>query len=402
MKKSFLQLFYIVVTSLALWMGVSVKSYAQYKTDSLQIMLLTATPGTEIYSLYGHSALRVYDEAKGNDIIYNYGIFDFETPNFYLKFINGNLLYQLGKSSFNRFVSSYEQSGQGIYQQRLNLTNKEKWQLVGNLEINYLPENRFYRYSFFHDNCATRIRDLIAKSIDGTIIYDNAYIKKSESFRDLIKIYQHGYPWVDFGTHILIGSDADSICKITDYMFLPIPMMNIYVHSKILSKGIARPLIDSPINILPGTLITQTPNPITLPLTVIGGLFMMVLLVSILGYRKNKHYKFIDQIVLLLTGIIGVTILLVWVGSAHQVLSRNYNIVWANPISLVFVFFLFFKTPPKWFPKASIVYGSLLALFILVSLFIRQSIPASAYPIMGILIVRLVKFGLLQIRKEVV
>jgi len=393
MKKSCLQKFCIAILSFFALLGFPTNGHAQYPTDSLQIMLLTATPGTEIYSLYGHSALRVYDVWKGNDIVYNFGIFDFDTPNFYTKFVNGKLLYQLGKTSFNRFVHSYELSGQGIYQQKLNLTNHEKWQLIGNLEINYLPENRYYRYDFFHDNCATRIRDLITKSVDGKIVYDPAYIKKPESFRDLIKFYQKCDPWVDFGTHILIGSDADSICKITDYLFLPIPMMHIYANTKIVSNGITKPMVDSPIDILPGTLIENVPNPFTSPLSAFVALLIVVLMISFFGYKQHKHFRAIDQIILLLSGLLGVTILLVWIGSAHQVLSRNYNIVWANPISLVFFGLLFFKKLPAWFSKASIIYALLLLLFILISIFIKQALPAAAYPIMGILIVRLAKLG---------
>ena len=395
MKKIFLKsACFPAIIFLLLFSGISFRCEAQYPTDSVQISLLTASPGTEIYALYGHSAIRIFNSLQGTDIVYNFGVFDFDTPNFAIKFTNGRLLYQLAKSSFNNFIYEYEQSGQTVYQQNLNFSHHEKWQLINNLEVNYLPQNRYYRYDFFHDNCATRIRNIIAKSVDGTIQYDSSYIKKPETFRDLIKIYQKPDPWLDFGTHLLIGADADSTLKITDYMFLPGPMMDIYAHSYIVSKGNIRPVTQSTVALLPGTLKPETPDPITSPLVILGLIFILVLSISFWGYRKNTHFKIIDQIILLLTGLLGLFILLVWVGSAHEVLSRNYNIIWASPLYVVFFVMLFYKAPPKWVAKASLVYGLLLILFIIISIFIPQSIPAAAYMIMGILIVRLVKVGL--------
>jgi hypothetical protein len=310
-------------------------------------------------------------------------------------------MYQLAKASFERFLNSYEQTGQTMFEQQLNLTNHEKWQLITKLETNYKPENRYYRYDFFHDNCATRIRDIIAKSVDGKIAYDSSYIKKPESFRDLIITYQKVDPWLDFGTHLLIGSDADSIAKVSDYMFLPEHMMKIYANTKIINSGTIRPLAQPPAEILPGTYKPKPPSPFTSPLVVMCVVFIIVLGISFVGYRRQKHYRFIDQFILLLTGLVGLMILLVWIGSAHEVLSRNYNIIWANPLSLVFAIFLFSKSRPRWFTMASLVYGLLLTAFIIISFFIRQEIPAAAYPIIGILIVRMVKIGLVSKKNNI-
>jgi hypothetical protein len=371
-----------------------VVGYAQFPKDSLEISLLTLTPGPEIYELYGHSSIRVKNYTRDIDIIYNYGVFDFDTPNFTLKFINGKLQYQLAKASFERFLQSYLETGQTMFEQKFNFTDEEKWNLSKNLEINYLPENRYYRYDFFHDNCATRIRDIVAKSIDGKIVYDSTYIKKPESFRDLIIKYQKVEPWVDFGTHILIGSDADSIATISDYLFLPEQTMKIYSKTKIITNGTSRALVQPPVEILSGTFKPESPTPLTSPLVIISALFIVVLIISFLGYKNQIHKIALDVFILFSTGIVGLLILLVWVGSAHEVLSRNYNIIWANPLSLVFAIFLLFKSQPKWYAKASLIYAFLLILFIGISFFLPQQIPAAAYPIIGITALRLIAIGL--------
>lgn len=133
--------------------------------DSVRISLLTCAPGEEIYSLFGHTAIRYEEPARGIDRVYNYGLFSFNTPNFTLRFALGNADYRLGVEDYRHFAVEYEYFGRSVWQQTLNLTAEEQQQLITLLEENYRPENRIYRYNFFYDNCATRPRDKVEESL---------------------------------------------------------------------------------------------------------------------------------------------------------------------------------------------------------------------------------------------
>lgn len=137
--------------------------------DSIRISLLTCAPGEEIYSLFGHTAIRYEEPARGIDRVYNYGLFSFNTPNFILRFALGKTDYQLGVEDYRRFAAEYEYFGRSVWQQTLNLTVEEQQQLITLLEENYRPENRIYRYNFFYDNCATRPRDKVEESLQKAV-----------------------------------------------------------------------------------------------------------------------------------------------------------------------------------------------------------------------------------------
>src|SRR5690606_31625041 len=153
LRKIMLGMFALLATSI---------SFAQHiDTSRTRISLLTCTPGSELYSVFGHSALRVVDSNAVTDIVYNYGTFDFNDPNFYSKFVRGKLNYYLSTEYFRDFVYGYRLEGRGITEQVLLLTAEEKLALKKFLRENLKPENRHYAYDFFLDNCTTRLRDLI-------------------------------------------------------------------------------------------------------------------------------------------------------------------------------------------------------------------------------------------------
>ena len=177
--------------------------------DSIRLSLLTCAPGEEIYSLFGHTAIRYEDPANGIDAVFNYGLFSFNTPNFILRFSLGETDYQLGATDYAHFAAEYAFDGRSVWQQTLNLSKEEKAELIRLLQKNYLPENRVYRYNFFYDNCATRPRDKIEESIDGKVIYPAEPQDGSLSFRDIVHQYCKGHPWARFGIDLCIGSEAE-------------------------------------------------------------------------------------------------------------------------------------------------------------------------------------------------
>ena len=170
------------------FIAVQAQEHKRDTPDSIRISLLTCASGEEIYSLFGHTAIRYENHTRGIDAVFNYGIFNFNAPNFILRFALGETDYQLGVNSYERFAAEYHYLERDVWQQELNLTPQEKERLIALLEENYRPENRVYRYNFFYDNCATRPRDLIEKSIDGSLQYaDNMTdTDTGVTFRDLL------------------------------------------------------------------------------------------------------------------------------------------------------------------------------------------------------------------------
>ena len=188
---------------------------------SQQISVLTCGRGEEIYSTFGHSAIRVLDTATKTDMVYNYGMFEFSDPNFIPKFINGKLDYMLGKESFENFMFQYELSKRSVSEQVLNLTPTQKQKLLTFLEWNVKEENKYYRYDFLYDNCATKIIQVLEKNCPGIKI--NFYKDESpKSFRQLIHLYaKNSVPFIDWGMDLGIGVRTDKIATEREYCFLP-------------------------------------------------------------------------------------------------------------------------------------------------------------------------------------
>lgn len=204
-------------------------------SDSAKLYLLTCTPGTEVWSKYGHTGIRVCDEANKMDIVFNYGIFSLMEDGFYLKFIKGETYYQLGIESYSHFVRFYNKIGRKTYLQELNLTSEQKQQVFDALMVNYQPENRFYLYNFVFDNCATRPYYLLKNALQDTIISSyQGYA--NQPFRSTITHYTGPYSWVDFGINLVFGSKADQPMTNEQRLFLPEELM-FYLSEAHLSDG---------------------------------------------------------------------------------------------------------------------------------------------------------------------
>lgn len=208
---------------------------AQTLGDSAKIYLLTCTPGSEVWSKYGHTGILVTDESQGLDVVFNYGIFSFDTDHFYLKFIKGDTYYQLGIEPYRYFESGYAAIGRKTYKQELNLTPAQKQQIFDALLVNYQPENRFYHYNFVFDNCATRPYHLIKDALGDSILSDyQGYIHKP--YREAISHYTGENSWVDFGINLIFGERADEPMDNEQRLFLPEELMN-YMSKAHLSDG---------------------------------------------------------------------------------------------------------------------------------------------------------------------
>ena len=223
---------------------------AQTEGDSLRVSLLTCAPGTEVYQLYGHTALRVQDEGRGVDAVFNYGVFDFRTPHFTWRFVLGECDYMVAAYPFSAFLQEYEERGSQVTEQVLALNADEKLRLFRNLATNAQPQNRTYRYNFLLNNCTTKARDMVEQAVDGRVVYP----KQDEypTYREMLHRYTRDYPWAETGNDLLLGAPCDTVLSARACQFLPERLMQDMEEAQIFDKDEnRRPLVGETHIILP-------------------------------------------------------------------------------------------------------------------------------------------------------
>lgn len=316
-----------------------------------QISLLTITPGRELYSTFGHSAIRIVDPPYQLDRIYNYGTFDFEEPGFYFKFTRGLLDYALSAYSYSFAEYQYMEERRGIIQQTLTLTPEMKQALYSFLEWNYRPENRRYRYDFFFDNCATRIRDVFEKTLGENLHW---YLNPDRrlSFRRYIDPYLVGHPLTHFGMDLGLGARADRIASAREAMFLPDYLYESFAGATITIAGQTLPFIARTDTLLwfPGA--DNIPSALPWSDILLWGLFLLAGLLTYRAVRSCKHSSpqkpWFDAILFGLAGLAGVMILFLWFGTDHKVTPDNWNLLWAWPLHLVAALLLISRRKRRW------------------------------------------------------
>ncbi|MEE4178154.1 MAG: DUF4105 domain-containing protein [Bacteroides sp.] len=298
-------------------------------SPSARISLLTATPGDELYSVFGHSALRVRDPETGLDEVYNYGTFDFDTPNFYLKFLRGKLFYKLSVVPHEYFLLEYRYEGRGISEQILNLSQEETRRIYDFLQVNRQPGNEYYLYDFFYDNCATRIRDIVENQLEPDWGEDPVP-EYSRSFRDMLKPFLVNKPWALFGVDLVLGLPSDREATPWHYMFLPDEMFLAFSQAR---HANGRPLIEQYALVLEQTFSPGKSHWLT-PLVAAW----MVFLLGILSLLKVRIARVFDKIFFTILGLVGLVILFLWFLSDHTATNANLNLLWALPTHLYFIF----------------------------------------------------------------
>ncbi|MFO7999154.1 MAG: DUF4105 domain-containing protein [Bacteroidales bacterium] len=315
---------------------------ASYQSDSLSpgatISLLTASPGEELYSVFGHSALRVYDPVHQIDEVYNYGTFDFDTPNFYWKFTRGKLLYQLSVSSLSAFLGEYQYEGRAVYEQVLALDPDEMQRLYHFLQINRLPENRDYLYDFFFDNCATRIRDVIDNYVD-IVWADDVFRGPPRSFRDMLHPYLGNLPWPAFGIDLALGLPSDRVARPWEYMFLPDEMFMAFAHAR---RTDGRPLVQGFRDLLQETLEREEP-----PYLTPNKLMWIIFLIRGLSFFSRRFSRGFDLVYFSLLGVGGLLIAFLWFLSDHDATNNNLVLLWMLPTHLYFIFGTLSSSPRR-------------------------------------------------------
>lgn len=329
--------------------------------DSVEVSLLTCSPHEEIYSLYGHSALRWHDlRAERNvDVVYNWGLFDFQKPNFVLRFVFGLTDYEVGGFPYPLFLEEYKYVGSSVTEQVINLTNSEKARLSEAMRENLRPENRVYRYNYFYDNCSTRPRDIIERSIEGEVKYQSRE-DYQPSYREMVRVCTRNHPWATFGNDILLGVKADFKTTLREQEFLPENLLYDFDRAQIYSNGIYRPLVkERRIALKNGVQVIEKDFPLT-PTECALILLGLSLLIIVWEWRCKKTVVVWDVLLMLLQGLAG-CVLFVMLFSQHPTTSTNLQLLLLNPLPLGFLYSVIRGRDSHWWGIQVILAGCFLA-----------------------------------------
>jgi hypothetical protein len=362
---------------------LSILSIAQIDSCSIRISLLTCGTGEELYSTFGHTAIRVIDKASNLDIVYNYGTFEFG-PDFYSQYIRGKLNYFLSIQDFPSFISDYQEEKRSIIEQELLLSCEEKKQLFNALQLNSRDANKYYKYDELFDNCTTRSRDIVAKNTNPTLVFSNILPAKLPTFRNLLYEYlDRGKEyWSKFGIDILLGSRLDKKVTNEQAMFLPDYLLKGFDSARVRNVPLVKskqtilsfpPLENDDAWIRPEIIFT-----------------ILLIIIGVLQFVKRRTTTAIliafDYLLFSILGILGVLLLFMWFGTDHLVSSNNFNLLWALPTHLPIVFIMHKKK--VWINKYFRIVFILTLLLALCWFFIPQQFNTAVAPILGIILLR--------------
>ena len=388
MKKLLSQLSLVV----SLLVSTSAAAHTEL-SDKAYISLLTCEPSTAIYERFWHSAIRVCDPANGIDKAYNYGIFDFDTPFFTAKFVKGATDYILAVYDTEDFVDSYMARRSTIYEQILNLTADERQTLYDALEENALPENKTYRYNFVYDNCATRVYFIIKKVLDRygtTMIID--YPFRPTTYRAVFEQFLGRDNWQRFAIDIVIGEPADRQISPDALIAFPKYTMEFVANTQLTTDTLSVPLVASVGTICRFPTVKPSEHSLLRPTFVCSLLMVVVIFLSFWCWRVDKYFAIIDFILFFVFGLIGTVVFYLMFFSVHPLVSPNYNILWANPLMLVFSLLLLNKRWRRYLSYFAIFNALTTIIAIIIFVLRIQVMHASFLALMAMMLVRSLMF----------
>ncbi len=331
--------------------------------DSVEVSLLTCSPHEEIYSLYGHTALRWHDLRKGEDIAFNWGVFDFKKPFFVSRFVFGLTDYELGAYPYPLFRQEYKKYGSGITEQVLNLRPEEKMTIKEALIRNMQPENKVYRYNYFYDNCSLRPRNLIERCISGEVKYV-AREDYQPTYREMVHGCVRNHPWAAFGNDMLLGIRADMKTDLRQQEFLPLNLLYDFDRATIYADGEYRPLVkEKRIALQAGVQVIEEDFPLT-PMQCAWVLFIVSAGIALIEWKQKKRFRYWDALLMLVQGLAG-CVLFVMIFSQHPTTSLNLQLLLLNPLPLFFIPAVLRRRETRWWTILAVM----IVLFAIGSLF---------------------------------
>ena len=305
--------------------------------ESTEISVLTCDPGNEIYSLFGHSALRIKNPVNGQDLVVNWGLFEFSESQFQFgyDFAKGRLKYYMGIQLMSNFITEYRRSKRGIREQVLNLSNQEKYQIIQLLEENYKPENRKYKYEFFYDNCSSRLRDIIKKVFGENINFYQSPKSNKFTFRETIHLYLESFPWLKLGIDLVLGKKIDKLVSNENLMFLPLNVEEIFDKSLVENNESIKNLVKSK-----NTLIESFENKNKLNNIGFYSWILLAITLLLIVFKLDKALGVWSSLNLFIIGLLGIVLVFMWIGTDHNATKMNFNLLWASPFHFILIFYL--------------------------------------------------------------
>lgn len=378
--KKFLILTLLLALSFA---GLQAQKIETHLSDSAFASIITCGAGDEFYTTFGHSAIRICDTTQNLDLVYNYGTFNFDTPHFYWTFACGRLNYHLARGPFQNFIIEYAFEGRAVWEQRLRISNQELNNLFVLLETNYLPEYRYYMYDFFRDNCATRVRDMVQGCLCHRDISPEVTADTNFTYRQFLhQSTETTLLWWRLGIDIALGQRCDHRCSNYQYMFSPIEMMHQFDTMTV--SDTHQPLCEPTVQIL-----AEKRAPLSRsisPTLLFWVIFMAVMLLTLLSWRKSWSLKWLDIPIFILPLLVSVLVIFLWFFTNHYCTKPNFNILWASPLFLYFVLRL--HKSNRWIVLVQLV--MLLGAMVMTLAPLPQQLNVAILPISLILFLRLI------------
>lgn len=310
--------------------------FAQAQNDSsdLKISIITCSPGEEVYACFGHSAIRVIDKKYNTDLVYNYGTFNFEDPNFLVKFTRGKLLYYLNPERFENFMYTYQIEKRSVYEQQLNLSEAQKEKVQQFLTTNSKDENKYYHYDFLLDNCSSRLRNIFENEFPKEFKIGKALTDDSITYRQILNHYLGERHWMKLGINLLLSKGLDKKMTNEESMFLPDFLMKGFRNATINNV----PFVKQTVELLPAEIPFENKNS-TSPFYIFSMLAALIFIIS-LSPRNRSWLLYFDVFFFMILGLLGLFMLFMWFGTDHQNCANNINLLWALPTHLIFAFLI--------------------------------------------------------------
>ena len=299
--------------------------------ETTSVSIFTCGRGNELYTTFGHTAIRIKDTINGLDVVYNYGAFDFRTKNFYFKFVKGDLQYFINASSYEDFIFEYQTENREVVEQTLNLPLVKKQELFEILNASLYSDERYYTYKFIDRNCTTMVEEKINKILGQNLV--KKVDDTSISYRALLYPYFDNHFWYKFGINLIFGAKTDSKAV---KLFLPSELMHSL--NKISIKG--KPLVTKSEIIVKGAALDSG-------FSFINSIYFIALILLLIVVI---NIKLVTYSYLFIIGLFGLFLSLVGFYSLHQEISWNYNALLFNPLFLLLPFI-----KKDWFKKTIIV-----------------------------------------------
>lgn len=362
--------------------------------DDIQVSLITFYPGDEIFEVFGHSEILVTD-AK-NAYFFNYGVFDFNSPNFLGRYIMGETDYMC--ALMPPAVDGGVRQGRKMIKQDLNLTSEQARQVLDMLLTNARRENCVYRYRHFSDNCSTRPRDIIEKAIGQEIDYSKCDYIVGTTLRQIMSHYTHNYPWEQFGIDLVLGAACDTVVDARTQTFVPLFLMNALNMVEVDSGNGPEKLVKDTKVVMEGDDdgLVLPPTPWYLhPLTIAFLLLLITVLVSRKDWRKHEVSRWFDIVLFIIAGLAGCIIFFVEFISTHEAVMPNYNILWLHPLLLALAVLPWIKKAAKSLRWAHFINIALIATMAVVWISGLQVANTAFYPLIAVLLLR----SIINVRK---